>query len=140
MDLAGPTSFRDQHDGDSEITRMRTGERLAYLQACLTLFAYVGLSVVNHNWFSSLQYLFVGFAFAGLGYAVGRRHSAWAAALLIVLVVTEMVLGIISVARPLTLIIALFLWKYGQAFSAARKYARITAPAPARPRFPWDPG
>jgi hypothetical protein len=72
-----------EHGGDSEIARMRPGERLAYLQACLTVFADVGLIVVKHNRFNSLQFLFAGFALAGVGYAVGKRHSAWPAALLI---------------------------------------------------------
>jgi hypothetical protein len=108
------------------LSRMRTAERLAYFQAALAAIVYVLLAANTNDWTTPVNFLATGAIIAPLGWAVGRRHSAVAAACLVVLVLGLTVLQLASGGRsPAVIVVAIFAWKYGQAFNAAREYMAL---------------
>jgi hypothetical protein len=105
---------------------MRTAERLAYFHATLAVGVYILLGMSGAGWSTPANFLATGLIIAPLGWAIGRRHSAIAAACLVALVLGLTVWQIASGGRsPSIIVVAIFAWKYGQAFNAAREYAML---------------
>lgn len=106
------------------LRRMRTAERIAYFQGAVVILLYLSLAQQS-DWLSSAYYLMMGCGLPGLGWAVGRRHRADAAAVLVVIVLGIIILQFVAGAPTLSVLAAIFAWKYGQAFNAAREYATL---------------
>ena len=107
---------------------MRRAEWAAYIQGAIAAAVYVAFAVQRGDWIDPLYYAGMALLLWGLGYLVGRRHSAVAAAVLVALVLGLAVLQLLAGGRPPALLfVAIFAWLYGQAFSAAREYAKLAA-------------
>jgi hypothetical protein len=105
---------------------MRHAEWGAYVQAGFSLLVYVLLAIGAHDWVTPSGYGVMALVVGGLGFGVGRRHSAAAALVLVVLVLGLAILQLMSGGRPPALItVAIFAWLYGKGFTAAREYATL---------------
>jgi hypothetical protein len=104
---------------------MRRAEWVAYFQGAVILMLAVGGVVVGSDWRYPLLFAGIALLLGALGYLVGRRHSAAAALVLLVLGVTVAQLIGGSGRRPALVFVAIFAWTYGKAFSAAREYADL---------------
>ena len=122
-----PRTERSFQERQAEaLRRMRRAEWAAYVQSTASLVAYVAFALSGGDWAAPLYYAVMGTLLAVLGFLVGRRRSAAAAASLVALVLGLAVLQVVGGGRPpVLLFVALFAWLYGQAFSAAREYATM---------------
>jgi hypothetical protein len=108
------------------LARMRTAARLAYFHGGLLVIVYLMLGYSTGDWLTPANYLVTGLVVAGLGLALYWPRSAAAAAALVALVLGLTILQLVAGGRtPAILIVAIFAWKYGQAFYAAREYAAL---------------
>ncbi len=111
---------------DDALRRMRKAEWAGYIQGVLSAFAYVVFAMIGGDWIGPVLMLIIGAVVASLGFAVGRKHSALAAASLVVIVLGLAVLQLISGGRPPALIFVVILaWIYGQGFNGARELAQL---------------
>jgi len=108
-----------------ELRRMRRAEWAAYFQAVFSIVAYVVFAAEDSDILAPLFYLTMGIAHAALGYGVGRRRSETAAGILCLLQVVGFAWDVAAGAVPrMPLVVAIFVWIYGQAFVAARTFRR----------------
>lgn len=108
------------------LRHLHVAEWAAYIQAALGLLVYVLFAVTGGDWSAPLETLIVALVAAGLGFGVGRRQSALAAALLVLIVLGVTVLRFVSGEHlPALIIVAIFVWLYGRGFLAAREYAAL---------------
>ncbi len=110
--------------GADELRQMRAAECFAYLQGAVGV--AVGLSAIirdDRTLWSDLT-ISMSVMTIALGYALGRRHRAMAAAMLMVLVVVECILRLVITKRmPGIIFYGPLLLVYAVAVDAAREYA-----------------
>ena len=132
-----PRTERGLRERQREAERlMRRAEWAAYIQGALCGVAYLLVAINAHDWLTPIFLAVLGVVLAGLGYRVGRGHSAGAALVLVVIVLGGAVLQLVRGGRPPALIfVAVFAWIYGQAFGAAREHATLRV-VPLEPEPP----
>jgi len=104
---------------------MRSAEKLAYWHSGLAALAYFLMANSHDNGYVRLSFLATAVFIAPLGWAIGRRQSAAAAAVLVTFVLGVTIWQIVSGRTPAVLIVFLIAWRYAQAFNAAREYASL---------------
>ena len=137
MDRQPPRTERSLRERQAEAQRlMRRAEWAAYIQGGLCGIAYLLIAINARDWLTPLFVAVLGVVLAGLGYRVGRGHSAAAALVLVAIVLGGAVLQLVRGGKPPALIfVAIFAWIYGQAFTAAREYATLRV-VPLEPEPP----
>jgi hypothetical protein len=105
---------------------MRRAEIAAYITAGLSAVAYAAIGINSGGWVEYSDMIVGSAIVAALGYALGRRHRAWAAIGLMVYLILVTVLRILADGRPPALLIVGILgWLYFEGFQAAREYAAL---------------
>ncbi len=122
-----PTTERGLAERRADAMRaMRRAEWGAYVQGALSIGLAVLAIVSDELPLDPISPTIIGIASIALGYALGRRHSAAAAAGLIVIVLGLALWRLIAGVRPPALIVVV-LWvvMYNRAYNAAREYASL---------------
>lgn len=111
---------------DDALRRMRRAEITAYVVAALSLGVYLAFGATTGEWVTYSDMVVGALIVAGLGYALGRRHHAWAGVALLVYLVLVSLLRILAEGRPpALLIVGIVGWLYYEGFQAAREYAAL---------------
>lgn len=115
-----------QQRRDDALKLMRTAEWAAYFQGGLSIVVGVFLALQAEGLSGGIETVLLGVVLVALGFAIGRKHNAIAAAALVAIVLGYAVLQLLAGGRPPALIVvAIFAWIYGKGYNAAREFASL---------------
>lgn len=122
--------------GATALRNMRQAEWIAYIQSTVGIVAFFALGGRTGHWLMFLRFFVSSVIVLALGYAVGQRHSAIAAATLVGIVLGVAVWNLSVRGRvPAIFLVAFVALAYGRAFNSAQEYAKLSSePSQAAPR------